>query len=315
MPELDKALFAGRDLVSLTDWTKLSTTDLNKSAVDEFLEGFGWDQQAAACVGVRLSPDNTRVLGARLALAGKWSENVELPAKRLWPDAPENLILAVELDNMSSFRFAEGELWSDMVGGDVLKKSFKTVVAGVEKLVELAEVRTMGIAPDGFVARAIGSIAKTSGGRYGVWLAVTILVYPIIEGEEMQAVALDPAWPGIKLSDGEVAILPPSGRGKSALNGKAWGCPIAPAIQPGSPWEAAPGPLASADVVTAIGALLNTGCIADACISFESMRKKWEKIKRAPGDLRRKKAEKSWPAVVVTAPVAQKGEKPRGRDE
>ena len=104
--------------------------------------------------------------------------------------------------------------------------------------------------------------------------------------------------------DGEIAVLPAAGRGKRPLSGKAWGCPLAPAIQPGSPWEETPGALTAAEVTEAIGDLLNMGCLPDTSVGGESLKKKWEKFIRSPRDMRRRKPDRTWPATAAAAAAA-----------
>ena len=155
--------------------------------------------------------------------------------------------------------------------------------------------------------RMVCGLAKSCCARWGVWLSTSILIFP--ESEErmldMTPAAASLAWPGIKLSEGEVAVLPVARRKARALRGRAWGSPVTPAMQLGTEWSPEAGPLHIAEVAAAIGALLNTGCLTETSVAQESTRKKWEKIAKAPADLRKKKADRSWPAAA--APVAKKG--------
>jgi hypothetical protein len=84
------------------------------------------------------------------------------------------------------------------------------------------------------------------------------------------------------------------------MKGKAWGCPIGPAIVPGVSWAAAPGPIDEAEVRRAIGALLNEGVLPETSMSAEGVNKKWEKLARAPGELRTRKMTVSWPVKKKT---------------
>jgi hypothetical protein len=89
------------------------------------------------------------------------------------------------------------------------------------------------------------------------------------------------------------------------LGGKAWGCPVAPAITTGAPWSEAAGPPDSSLVRAAIGALLNEGVLADHCLNGETLKRKWDKLARAPKELKQKKPEKAWPSAAP--PTASKG--------
>lgn len=306
MPDLDKALFAGKDQISPAEWASLTTSDMNQRAVAEFLESYGWDQRAAAHVGLKLAADNTSVVAAQLALAGKWRDGpIRFQASKIFEKAPANVCLEIDIGCLSTFRFAPNEMWSDTIAGDKFKHTYVDTAAEGRAVLTADKLEEYEITA--FSIRAVTSIAKSSGAKCGVWLTVTILAFPATEDAmlELSPLASDPAWPGIRLSEGDVAILPPAGRGKTALGGKAWGSPITPGLVMGAPWQDAPGPLAARDVAAAIGGLLNRGCPADASVGSGSLSKKWDKLRATPADMRRKKPEKTWP--TGTAATAKTG--------
>ena len=307
MPDIERAAFAGTEEILNEEWATLTVTGHGQQATEEFLEGFGWDQKAAGITVIRLSPDNRRVTAARFALAGRWQDEAcRIQAKKLWNQLDENVILEVGIDNLTMFRFADGEMWSDYLQGDSLPHRF--VVTGDQARVMSDEELAAKNVGD-FSYRAVCALAKSSTARWGIWVSVAILIFPEAEKAmlDISPAAADPAWPGIGLTSGEVQILPRAGTDKEVLNGKEWGCPIAPAIIPGMMWTTTAGPLTGAEVRTAVGALLNNGCMTETSVAKETMRKKWSKAKANPDDLRRKKAEKTWPAET-TAP-AKKGRK------
>ena len=170
---------------------------------------------------------------------------------------------------------------------------------GEKKEVDDADLGEKGIGY--FTLRAVCSLSKTCGQKWWMWATVTILIFPECEDamKGLTAAAGDAAWPGVKFAEGDVKILPEAGRGKGALNGKAWGCPVAPALQVGAPWAEAAGPLKTADVRAAIGSLFGTGTLADSSLNEESMRKKWAKIQRAPDSMKAKRPEKTWPKMAA----------------
>jgi hypothetical protein len=67
---------------------------------------------------------------------------------------------------------------------------------------------------------------------------------------------------------------------------------VGPAIVPG---------VSLANVRRAIGALLNESVLPETSSSAEGVSKKWEKLARAPGELKARKAAVSWPAKKKTA--------------
>ncbi len=121
---------------------------------------------------------------------------------------------------------------------------------------------------------------------------------------EIMPEASNPAWAGIKLTEGQIPVLPSATKKSSPFAKKEWGAPIAPIVVAGVPWEAAPGPLDQQSVGRALRTLLNSGCAADSSTTSEGVQKKWERQQ-----VTRKPAEKSWPEEVTQKekPPAKKG--------
>lgn len=297
MPELEKGLFTSGDQLQAADWASVFTCSFEKQAVEELFETHGWVGEATSVVGLRLSPDNTRVASARLILAGAWGEGpVTVQAQKIWPTAAEHLVLEVSIGDMSIFRFPEGEMASNYLSGDITKYVVKSMGQdGSTRPVEEAEYAILGIGD--FSLRVNCVLAKSTSVKYGVWLTTTILVFPgtVASLVDKSALAHKASWPGIKLAEGDISLRLQAGRSREAMKGKSWGCPVAPAIIPGVPWVAAPGPLEGSEVRRAIGALLNEGVVPDTSLSADMVGKKWEKLVRAPGDMKPKKPGLTWP--------------------
>jgi hypothetical protein len=146
------------------------------------------------------------------------------------------------------------------VEGNTTKHIIKvTNQDGSTKALEEAEHTMLGTGD--FCLQAVCSLAKFSSVKYGVWLTTYILVFPgtVASLVDKSALAHKASWPGIKLAEGVIILRPQAGQVREAMKGKAWGCPVGPAIVPGVPWTAAPGPLVPAEVRRAIGGLLNEG--------------------------------------------------------
>ena len=143
---------------------------MGQQVVEEFLEAQGWDQRAAGVVGLKLSPDNSRIMAARLALVGNWQdEPLRMQAKKLWTDAPDNLSLEVTLNNLATFMFADGNMWSGFMAGDSVRHKFmETAVDGPREPAD-EELMNWGIRE--FSLKAVCSLAKTSSARWGIWLS------------------------------------------------------------------------------------------------------------------------------------------------
>jgi hypothetical protein len=310
MPDIEKSLFSGQENISTAEWATLTIPDMSDANVSEFLEGSGWDGNVAGVVGLQLAADNSRPTAARFALAGRWSDRPNrIQAQKIFADAPADWLLEINLPNMGLFHFADGSMVSEYVGGDALECHFYTVVDGEKTGVDDELLGEKGISY--FTLRAVCSLAKTCGAKWWMWTTVTILIFPecLDAMVQISPAATEAAWPGVKFCEGDVKILPEAGRGKTALNGKAWGSPIAPALIVGAPWAEAGGTLKPTDVRAAIGKLLNAGSLADSSLNEESMRKKWAKIQRAPDSMKAKKPEKTWPKMTANiGAVAKSGQ-------
>jgi hypothetical protein len=208
MPELERAMFAGTEQPQAADWASLFTTNLERQHMEELLEAHGWTGETNAIIGVKLTPDNTKVNTARLILVGAWGEGpVRIQAQKVWPTAAENLLLEVNLGDMSLFRFPDGEMASHYVPGDATKNSI--IIAGqdgTQRAMEEDERETPGIGE--FCLRANCYMAKSTSAQEGVWLATTILIYPGTEDGMVDKCMLThkASWPGIKLAEGDICL-------------------------------------------------------------------------------------------------------------
>jgi hypothetical protein len=231
--------------------------------VEELLETHGWTGETNAIIGVKLTPDNTRVNSARPILVGAWGDGpIRIQAQKIWPAAADNLLLEVNLGDMALFRFPEGEMASHYIPGETAKNSI--IISGqdgTQRAIEEDEREAAGIG--NFCMRANCYMAKSTSTQEGVWLATTILIYPGTEDGMVDKSTLThkASWPGIKLAEGDICLRLQAGKNKEAMRGKTWGCPVAPAIVPGVPWTAAPGPLESGEIKRAIGGLLTEGVV------------------------------------------------------
>ena len=306
MPLIDRQLFAGETRLSEADWQSISNPDISTSSIAKFLVQQGWEQKGAAAVGLRLSPDNSRVDAARLVILGSWDKKIQLQAKKLFEKAAETTILEVELPDLSVFRCKDGEMWSQYIPQAAIRCRY--MQEGKE--LDADQQGDQGIQE--FAVRAVAHLSKDCGTKWGIWLQVTVLIFPLAD-EAMKAIAEDtanPAWPGLKLTEGQIPVLPAAGKDRSPCAGKKWGCPITPVLAPGAPWEAAPGPLSEKEVADACGALLNNGWTPEALTSLESLQKRWKTLLENPGMVQGKRAEKLWPTGVQEQPeqaTAKKG--------
>ena len=309
MPTITSALFAGELNLSPAEWESMSVPGFGTTHIGEFLESSGWDGSAAACVGVRLSADNSATVSARLNLAGRWGAPATLQAQKLWPDAGPHITLELDFNDLGVFRFNDGDAASRYISEEGVRHKFSAMgTDGVIRELTGEERTVNGIGA--FTIRAACGIAKCSNAKNGVWLTCVILVFPETEADltAFSPASAHVAWPGIKATEGDIPVLPQAGKGRPILRGKEWRCPIAPALIPGAPWRETGADISTETVAAAVGQLLNQGLIAEGSLNSESLREKWEKAKRAPDKLQAKKPELAWPAYTQEAATAHKGE-------
>ncbi len=168
MPEIDRQLFRGKDLLDLEDWQKVSAPDLSPRSVGQVLERHEWSGKAAATVGVKLSADNTEVESARLVLAGSWGSVLKIQAHKLFSGADEDVILEIELPDLAVFRCADGDMCSRYIPQEAVKYQFKQ---GEKIITEEEDTMQQGIGD--FSLRLIAGLSKACGLKYGIWLQVT----------------------------------------------------------------------------------------------------------------------------------------------
>ena len=313
MPTLTNALFVGECKVDTNDWKKISVPGLGPRQVSEFLETFGWDGLAAASVGLRMAADNESVSAARLSIVGCWApQPAKVQAQKLWARAPANIWLEIDLQDMGTFRFADNNMVSCYIPDIAIKHCFITLEDGEQqKVLTDEEVTASNITP--FALRAACGLSSASSAVDGVWMTCAVVVYPASE-EEMAALSpayKSPTWPGIKLAEGDIPILPRAGKSHPALQGKEWGCPVTPALIPGAPWEETGKNLEQSTVTAAIGNLLNSGQFPSCAASADSLKRKWDAAQRAPEKMAQKKPEVTWPATHPSAAANKKGKNSR----
>jgi len=222
----------------------------------------------------------------------------------VFSNADPEIVLEIKLPDLSVFRCRENTMWSIYVPEEAVEARYLKK----KQVLRREELEEQGVG--NFCLRAVTSLAKSCGKKWGLWLQITLLIYHI-PADRMPNVGPavdDPAWPGIKLTEGQLALLPTAGPKSKMWGGKDWGAPIVPVLAPGTPMEAAPGPPDQEQLLEACRTLLNRGCLAEAVLHIESMEKRWQAIQEKGGPPKRRPAEKTWPEKE------KQGEKPsKGR--
>ncbi len=302
MPEIDRLLFQGTEQLTPEDWRSVETPDLSSRSVGQVLMRHGWNGKgAAAAVAVKLQPDNTSPETARLVLLGEWEGAIKIQAKKLFTGADSDTLLEIKLPDLAVFRFVDDQLCSRYTPQEAVPYQF---TQGEKILADEEDRMAQGIGD--FSLRVVAGLSKTCGVKYGLWLHISVLLFHLtaenMEDREVMPLGGHPAWPGIKLVEGQIPILPGAGKKKPLFGGKDWGAPISPIVAPGVPWEAAPGPPEQQEIIEACRQLLNTGTMADTAATADAVTKKWDRPQ-----ITDRPAEKEWPS----RPMAK--EKPKGK--
>ena len=125
----------------------------------------------------------------------------------------------------------------------------------------------------------------------------TFMLFPASRAEllQMSERVASGSWPGIRLGDGEMLLMPrPS---------ENWGCPVLPLIRPGvnfSELGRAPG---SAALRHAIGAIMRRCSSPESSRNAASLQAKWDEAKRNPAAFSEKEVPVTWPEQTQQAPT------------
>jgi hypothetical protein len=241
-----------------------------------------------ACIGLSLTPDNRRVQDGILVTRGKL-ENSEhtLEAKKVWLEAGPGTSITIKLGSVDMFQFTEGGLYSDYVCAEEIDHFFHATEEDRNpRPILTARLRELGIG--GFCLRMICQISKSSSSRTGVWLKYVIMLFPekketLLENE----LAKHPGWPGLKLQEGEIAILP-----RPTV---AWQCPVLPLLRTGQPFDQLPEAPSAAELRRAVGAIMSKSWEPKLYLTPGSVISKWDKINRNPDELSNKPGPVAWP--------------------
>jgi hypothetical protein len=283
MVALDKALFAGQEGVCEEEIVRGEVTNWRDST-DAALRRFQWKEGAVACIGLIFTPDNRRVQDGILVTRGKL-ENAEftMEARKVWTEAVPGTTITIKLE----MEFPDGGLYSDYVCAEDVTHFFHTTEEGRgPKPILTAKLPELGIGS--FCLRMICQISKSSSNRTRIWLKYTVAIFPekkevLLENE----MAKQPGWPGLKMHEGEMAILP-----RPTV---AWQCPILPLLWTGHPFDQLPEAPSAAELRKAIGAIMGKSFEPKIYQSPGSVISKWDKINRNPEELSNKAGPVSWP--------------------
>ena len=287
MPDLDKDLFRGSSQVAEEDLARGEVNNIGED-VTNVLTSFDWEGGPVACILLQLSPDNERIAAGSLITRGREDREYTLDASKVWQDATLGVTLTIRLPELDSFTFTDGGLTSDFLPDEDCIHFFHAAREGGTS----APILTANLAQQGigrFCTSLVCQLAKSSCAARGVILKYTLMLFPASRGEllQMSERVTSGSWPGIRLGEGEMPLLPrPSAD---------WGCPVLPLIRPAISFSVlgrAPG---STALRQAIGAIMRRCGGPESSRNAASLHAKWDRIKRSPANFAEKEVPVTWP--------------------
>jgi hypothetical protein len=292
MAPLDGKWFSGRADLPLVIIENLVTTSLGQPA-NATLGRNGWDGKLVAGVGLELSNDNRTVRAGQFFIRGQLSEDQgEIQASKLWSKAAKDALVKFRFPHGGEFDFSGGTLASDYMDGE----SAKITIERDGQQVPREEWARIGITP--FSLRLIAHLDKTSN-KTEPKVKFTLLFFPAQKDdmEEMSDAAQGPAWPGVKILEGNAALFPQAPVG-------GWGCPIYPLLCIGAPLSQSPVTPSGEHLRFAIGKIMAAARLPVPCANGGTMRKKWEKLQEDPDSYDERVPTVAWPLQQEPTNVA-----------
>ena len=229
----------------------LTHDDIEALSVDGFgnpaeilLDGINWSQEIIALTGLRLSPDNQRVVNSAVFLLGSLCVDKRVSVTKVW-NFSATTYLTLTVNNANIFTFPNGALHSDYVDSSAF--SFKFSQSG--STLGLPTLTDLGY--KGFCLRA--ALAPISPTFTKIW----ITLFPFAKADLLSThpLAPNPSFPGLKILESDVPFAPLS---SGPPLEKDWGFPFAPAILLGSELDPdAPFP-SNLTIIAALTAMLRS---------------------------------------------------------
>jgi hypothetical protein len=289
MPCLDKNLFSGQH--GLDSNIREKECRNFSSDIDEILKEHGWDGSAAGCIGLKLTADNSRIENGVFITRGCISEEwVQISAKKIWPDVNGNITLFIRFPKAEIFNYSDGGLASDITAQEDVEHGLFVTGDNIQPTPVLeASYGDYGIGE--FSLRMLCTLSKNSSAERGLLVKYTILLYPecrqhLLDNYEL---AQSPAWPGVKVTEGEFPMLP-----KPLVRRR---CPVNPLIMPGMSFADTLRMPAPDDVRAAIAAIMSRNFLPETGRTGAAVLAKWRKIGDQPDELVAKPGPVSWPSA------------------
>ena len=255
-------------------------------AAERKLSEMNWNTKVIGTITMELANDNRSVVNGQFGLHGTIANaSITVPAKKIWEEANEAVSVSIKLPVGNKFNFPCG-LTSEYLDESVLDPAifFHNDQAN-NPVLEPGERETLKI--DRFCLRAVVVPSTPS------FVKLTILVFPGSKEEVLtHPLASNPAWPGIRLFDGQLPLFPPS-----SVKNLQWGQPFLPLFVLGTPWELADNVPPHEEVLAKFAGIMRSCAMPNTCRNAQVLASKWEELDESGASrLSKTKLEKTWPA-------------------
>ena len=292
---MEAAMFSEGDLLNKQELRKGELRNTT-SDIEIKLRELGWDGKMAGCISLELSPDNEKVINGCLHIRGSVSDKeLRIDAAKVWAGANPDIFLVIKIPNGEIFNFGREGLTSDYTSQQIVHHTFYRQLEGRNPVLILPEeFRELNIRD--FCLRIVVSISKHSSARSGVLLKYTLLLFPETKQKllEVFSSASNPAWPGMRLAEGEFPMWP------RPLT--AWKCPVMPLILPGTVFRERENVPTDGALRAAISAIMEKSAVAETGRTGAAVAAKWRKLENNPAELILNRGAVRWPTVTPEPP-------------
>ena len=233
--------FLGSTPLTPEDFANLSVDGFGNPA-ETLLANINWSGEIVALTGIRLSPDNSRIVGSYIFLLGSLLSRKRLNITKPW-NLPAATYLTLSIPNANLFVFNNGTLYSDYLDSSSFEFSFSQHGSDVS----LESLSALGY--NGFSLRA--HLAPISPTYTRIW----VTLYPFSKAMLLSShpLAINPNFPGLRVLEGDIPFTPLSSG--PPLN-KAWGFPFSPAVLLGSELSDSPVLPSNTTIIAALSTML-----------------------------------------------------------
>ena len=290
MPNMDRSMFGQLESISNEDIANNEVENIGES-VTTVLANHGWKGEPVGVILLQLSPDNERVASGQFSTRGRDEREFKMRAEKIWLDADLNVTVTIRMPELDSFVFTDGGLTSDWLPDDeVIHFYHGQQEEGAPRPIVTPTLDEWGIGR--FCLRLVCYPAKTCSQEKGVVIKYFIMLYPASRAEltAMSPHTMNASWPGLKLGEGELALLP-----KPSSN---WGCPAVALLRPAVPFSQLPKAPSSATLRHAIACIMRRCGAPDVSRGAQSLTAKWERFRNTPTSFATREAPLMWPQAA-----------------